>query len=79
VPIDGLTPMAEEIIVQKKERKFNQETPFTKIDESSSEDEPGMAVDSQKAQKKLLKKERREKRRLKKELKLAFANQNAKN
>jgi len=38
-----------------------------------------MAVDSQKAQKKLLKKERREKRRLKKELKLAFANQNAKN
>ena len=71
--------MAEEIIVQKKERKFNQETPFTKIDESSCEDESGVAVDSHKAQKKLLKKEKREKRRLKKELKLAFANQNAKN
>lgn len=64
--------MAEEIVVEKKERKLNQETPFTKIDKSSSEDEPDSTVDPHKAQKKLLKKEKREKRRLKKELKLAF-------
>lgn len=72
--------MAEEIIVQK-EKKLAQDTPFTKIDESSSEEEgeSEVADDSRKAHKKRVKEEKREKRRLKKELKLAFANQNTKN
>ena len=81
VPVDGLTPMAEEIVVQK-EKKAVANTPFTKIDESSSEDEPadevGEADDSRKAHKKRVKEEKREKRRLKKELKLAFSSQHTK-
>jgi protein LTV1 len=82
VPVDGLTPMAEEIVVAK-EKKNLKNAPFTKVEESSGEESddgsaPTGEVDERKANKKRVKEEKREKRRLKKELKQAFKTQNLK-
>jgi len=75
VPVDGLTPMAEEILV-KKEKKMVKNLPFTQVDEDSEDSDKAEDdkedLDPKKAHKKRVKEEKREKRRLKKELKLAF-------
>lgn len=78
VPIDGLTTQVAEEILVEKEKKKAKEGPFTKVEESSGNEEndkigqDNPETDERKAHKQRVKEEKREKRRLKKELKLAF-------
>ena len=84
VPIDGLTPIAEEIIIAKDKKKQQDKAGPYKVaeaekevdSESSDEDSKTAPADAsakdRKALKKEVKAEKREKRKLKKELKLAF-------
>ena len=74
--MDGLTPMAEEIIVQKSTKTVS-DGPFVKVKEGDKQaegeqDKIDTESDERKAHKKRVKEEKREKRRLKKELKVAF-------
>jgi len=77
VPIDGLIPMAEEIVVQKEQKAKQNATSAFKVaeskapadDEETPEGANGEPITDRKALKKLTKQENREKRKLKKELK----------
>lgn len=91
VPIDGLTPIAEEIVIQKQQKEkekrvgpYVSAAPAETAVESESDDDGKAAADpNSKDEKKRLKKEQkaqqRDKRRLKKELKLAFGSAKQKN
>ena len=73
VPVDGLTAIAEEIIIEKKKARGDGLKAYEEASGSDSEAPEG-ALDKKEA-KKQLKAENREKRRMKKQLKLAFAGQ----
>lgn len=91
VPLDGLNgliPIAEEIIKEKKPKKANAASAFeedsdeapeeatepTAADESGDE-EPASKLNPRKQAKKEMKAERRQRRQQKKELKVAFSQQ----
>jgi hypothetical protein len=79
VPVEGLTPIAEEIIVLKEKKKEKIGSgPYKEISEDENdsdevkEEEGATDKKDKHVHKKLVKTEKREKRVLKKQLKLAF-------
>lgn len=72
VPVDGIMPIAEEIIIKKEKKKvLDAQRPYKNSDDAVPQNEAIQEKDK-KDVKKELKVEKREKRKLKKELKLAF-------